>query len=148
MGPPGNVKREDFVNLGPAESVDFEAPLFMGFLLAEPKSRSLKLMYTKNGNTVGVKAWIGVLEANYGAEWREDAARKMLETRWRRVELGAVVAVTVVVAAAALLMLCNRRRKAAASGKGVAAGAFGRAAEAPGRGNGGLQQRGPVQRDG
>jgi hypothetical protein len=84
------IAKEDFVHLTPAGTVTFELSLDGSLLLAEPNSRKLSLTYRNNGNGVGVNAWIGVLEAEFGEEWKEERRLEKVEERWPNGNLKAV----------------------------------------------------------
>jgi len=70
-GYPGNRdNKREFVTAAPGESFEFEVRLDESFLISKPSTRSLKLSYQVNGNSVGLNAWIGMLEVKFGSEWK------------------------------------------------------------------------------
>jgi hypothetical protein len=73
---------DQFVQLTPGGTLDFEVTLSESFRIAEPHLRHLKVIYHDNGNTVGVNAWIGTLEVKPGTEWNEERKTEKVEETW------------------------------------------------------------------
>jgi len=83
MGPiDDGYTRDDFVTLQHGESLEFEVSMYRSFLVAEPRLRSVKLVYEENGNEVGVNAWIGAIDAEFGPQWKEERKTEMVDQRW------------------------------------------------------------------
>ncbi len=74
--------KEAFVSLKPGESVRFEVSLTEGFLRADPPSRYLKLTYCNMSHSADGKAWIGLLMAHFGSEWKEERKLEEVKERW------------------------------------------------------------------
>jgi hypothetical protein len=53
---------DHFATIAPGGVLEFQVKLLERFLVADPKTRRLRLSYYNNGNDVGVNAWIGALE--------------------------------------------------------------------------------------
>ncbi len=53
--------RDSFIELVPGESTRFPVTVEGGFVAAEPGSRELRVMYSRNGHEFGLNAWIGTL---------------------------------------------------------------------------------------
>jgi hypothetical protein len=54
-----------FVRLKPGESTRFLVPRSSEFLAADPETRHITLVYTRNGNALSVNAWIGLLRVEF-----------------------------------------------------------------------------------
>jgi hypothetical protein len=64
---PGDLgKSASFVSLLPGGSIRIALDLDDRFILADPKSRSLQLLYLQNGDKQGRNAWIGTLSPTFG----------------------------------------------------------------------------------
>jgi hypothetical protein len=55
-----------FVSVAPGGSIRFPLRLDEAFLLSEPKSRIIQLLYLQNGNKQGRNAWIGTISPTFG----------------------------------------------------------------------------------
>jgi hypothetical protein len=64
----GKGTKEGFATLKPGESLDFKASLDFGLIPGDPKETRLKLTYLDNGKSLGVKAWIGIVEVRLEGE--------------------------------------------------------------------------------
>jgi len=78
----GMLAKEDFVDLRPGETTEVTVTLDDSFLLAEPNDRKLALIYKRNGRALGLKAWIGMVYAEFGSEWKEERKLEKVEERW------------------------------------------------------------------
>lgn len=72
----------DFVTLKPGDSIQIQATLQESFLLAQPGSRTVTLTYKDNGSRQGLKAWIGLVNADFGAGWTEQRKIETVEEKW------------------------------------------------------------------
>jgi hypothetical protein len=86
----GEQTSADYVTLDPNEHLELEVSLDGSFLLAEPESRKLTLMYTEFGPIRGPSAWIGALPVRFGALWNEERKLEQVEERWPNGNLRAV----------------------------------------------------------
>ena len=66
----------------PGQFIEFETKLYTRFLIAEPSQRRLKLGYLSNGNRVGVNAWIGPMNVEFGSEWKGKREVVSFEVTW------------------------------------------------------------------
>jgi hypothetical protein len=82
--------RPDFVTLKPGDSISIPVTLCESSLLADPTTRKLTLAYTDNGSARGVNAWIGQVNAEFGADWREQRKIEHVEEKWPNGNLKAV----------------------------------------------------------
>ena len=72
----------DFVSLKLGGSMTFDVTLEGDFLLAEPATRKLTLLYRSNGRSLGLKSWIGSLKVEFGSEWKEERKIEKVEKTW------------------------------------------------------------------
>jgi hypothetical protein len=70
--PDEEVSRELFTTIEPGDSIAFEVIVDESFLSDSPPNRSLKLSYLENGKGQGLKAWIGTIDVQFGAEWKPE----------------------------------------------------------------------------
>ncbi len=75
-------RKGDFVFVHPLQSLEYEVKLNESFLIAEPSTRKLKLAYLSNGNSVGLNAWIGTVDVQFGPEWKGKREVKHVEEKW------------------------------------------------------------------
>lgn len=80
----------DFVNLKPGDSIQIQVTLQESFLLAQPSSRTVTLTYKDNGSRQGLKAWIGLVNAEFGTDWKEQRKIEKVEEKWRNGNLKAM----------------------------------------------------------
>ncbi len=78
--------RESFIELPPDGTTDIsvDRSAFLDtFLYSDRSSREIVLEYLRNGNEFGIKAWMGVVVATCGENWKEPARREgITEERW------------------------------------------------------------------
>ena len=75
-------KQLEFVTLGPGEDVELEVNVDEGFLIADPAERELSLSFLASGSGQGVKAWMGTLNVDFGADWKYRREIKQVEELW------------------------------------------------------------------
>jgi hypothetical protein len=74
--------KQDFITIEPNTDKVLELKLWKSFLIADPAERQLTISYLANGNGQGVKAWIGTLKVEFGADWKEKREIKQVEETW------------------------------------------------------------------
>jgi len=74
--------KEDFVTLQPGDNQQFSVDLKDGFLLADPASRKMTVVYDNNGSQFGVNAWIGTITVSFGSGWAEERKTETIEETW------------------------------------------------------------------
>jgi hypothetical protein len=83
FGSDAAVKSEkDFMNLKPGESIQFDVELGDRFLLADPSTREMTVVFDNNGRAYGVNAWIGNLNVEFGKDWKEEREIKNVGEKW------------------------------------------------------------------
>lgn len=71
----------------PGASTEIEVKLDVLFLRSEPKDRKVTLIYARNGKALGLKTWMGRVDARFGSEWKEDGKIEVVEQHWPNGEL-------------------------------------------------------------
>lgn len=67
---PYGEQKSEFTMIEPKDGVGIETVVTKNFLMAEPADRQLKLRYLASGNREGVKAWMGTIGVEFGADWK------------------------------------------------------------------------------
>ena len=81
------LTKTDFLSLEPGASTEIEVKLNVLFLRSEPKDRKVTLIYARNGKALGLKTWMGRVDARFGSEWKEDGKIEVVEQHWPNGEL-------------------------------------------------------------
>ena len=76
------LKKDDFILLKPARSLELAVKLNQSFLTADPSTRRLQLSYYSNGSSIGLIAWIGTLRVGRGPQWEENRQTRKVERKW------------------------------------------------------------------
>ena len=83
---------ETHTTLGPGEWTEFDVPVSVWFLVTEPPTRQLELVYGADSERPDARtpSWMGRLPVELGALRKEDRTLKKVEERWPNGNLKAV----------------------------------------------------------
>lgn len=80
--PAAEASKQKFTTLEPRDGFTLDLVVDEQFLIAEPTKRRLCLSYLAGGNEQGLKAWIGVIDVEFGPDWKYERELKQVEETW------------------------------------------------------------------
>jgi hypothetical protein len=82
VNPWSDGEEPEFVTLKPNESIQLDVIVWQAFLIAEPASRHMTLTYLASGKREGLKAWLGRIDVEFGADWKYRRELKQVKETW------------------------------------------------------------------